>query len=251
MPDIVCTCIYDAYIDKSSSIWTTVLDFVCSVIIGVFGVIINYKFMKNLQEEKRSKPIGRKGNVIEPIMQLFCRFQIIFWPYYLLYFWIHFNGIIPSSLMNGWWCNVIMQISIKFGRTYIGWISFFVALTRYVYIVYRETSNQWDYERAGRLLKIASVVIPILSECIGIFVNPYKDYQNGEKFERCIAFYLGTNVTSELAIPNGYPYAWTLQYLSENIARNIYYIQMAISVIVVLQLADGFFYFRIYQQIKR
>ena len=133
MPDIVCKCIYEAYIDPPMSIWTTLLDFFCYVVIGVLCVIINCKFIKKLQEEKRAKPPGRKGNVIEPIMQLFCKFQIIFWPYYIIYFWIHLNGIVPASLMNGWWCNVAALISIRFGRMTIAWNSFFVAFIRYVY----------------------------------------------------------------------------------------------------------------------
>ena len=251
MPDIVCTCIYEAYIDEPLSIWTTVLDFVFSAIIAVVAVNVNYKFLKQLQEEKRSRPIGRKGNVIEPVMQLFCKFQIIFWPYYLLYFWIHFNGIVPSSLMNGWWCNVIMQITIKFGRNYIGWISFFVALIRYIYIVHRETSNQWDYDRVGKLLKILSVVIPTVTDFIAFFVNPYKQYQKGEKFENCISDYLGSNTTINTATINGYPYAWTSQYIPENIMLGIYYSLVVVAVIVYLQFAEGFFYFEIYRTIKR
>ena len=251
MPDIVCTCIYEAYIDEPMSIWTTVLDFVFSGIIAVVAVNVNYKFLKHLQEEKRSRPIGRKGNVIEPVMQLFCKFQIIYWPYYLLYFWIHLNGIVPSSLMNGWWCNVLMQITIKFGRNYIGWISFFVALIRYIYIVHRETSNQWDYERVGKLLKITSVVLPTVSDGIAIFVNPYKQYQKGEKFENCISDYLGSNNTINTTTINGYPYAWTLQYVPENIMLSIKYTLVVVSVIIVLQLAEGFFYLEIYRTIKR
>ena len=52
MPDIVCTCIYEAYIDEPMSIWTTVLDFAFSAIIAVVAININYKFLKDLQEEK-------------------------------------------------------------------------------------------------------------------------------------------------------------------------------------------------------
>ena len=251
MPDIVCTCIYEAYIDEPLSIWTTVLDFLFSAIIAVVAVNVNYKFLKQLQAEKRSRPIGRKGNVIEPVMQLFCKFQIIFWPYYLLYFWIHLNGIVPSSLMNGWWCNVILQVTIEFGRYYIGWISFFVALIRYIYIVHKETSNQWDYDRVGKLLKISSVVIPIVFYFIAFFVNPYKQYQKGEKFENCISDYVGSNSTINITSINGYPYAWTLQYIPENIMLGIYYSLTVVAVIVYLQLAEGFFYFEIYRTIKR
>ena len=251
MSDIVCTCVYEAYIDEPMSVLTTIVDFVFSVCIGVVGIILNYKLMRRLQEEKKSKPIGRKGNVIEPIMQQFCKFQIFYWPYFLLYFWIHLNGIIPSSLMNGWWCNVILQITIVFGRIYISSISFFVALVRYIYIVHRERANKWDYERVGKVFKIGSVVIPTILGAIRLFAHPNSAYQNGEKFENCIAFYLGTNTTINMTIPNAYPYAWTLEYIPEKVLVGIDIAHRAIQLMVVLNIAEAFLYFAIYRQIKR
>ena len=251
MPDIVCTCIYEAYIDKSTTFLTTVVDFVLSVCIGVLGIIINYKLIRNLKEEKRSKPIGRKGNVVEPIMQIYCKFQVAFWPCYLLYFWLHFNGSIPSALMKGWWCNVITQISIAFGRTYIAWISFFVALTRYTYIVHRETANLWDYERVGMVFKICSVVIPIVFGLIRLFTSPYKMYQTGESFESCIAFHLEYNSTSNMTTPNAYPYTWTLKYIPKNILLGIVYARNTIDVLAFFNIAEAYLYFAIFRQIKR
>ena len=250
MSDIVCTCVYEAYIDKPMSVWTTVLDFVLSIAIAVTGAILNYKLMRKLQKEKRSKPIGRKGNVIEPIMQPFCKFQIIYWPYFLLYFWIHLNGIIPSSLINGWWCIVIF-VTIVIGRIYISSISFFVALVRYVYIVHRETASQWDYERVGKFFKIGSVVFPTTLGTIRLFVYPNTTYQNGDKFQNCVAFYLGINNTSNLTIPKGYPYAWTLEYIPEKILDGIDVGHRAILLVIVLNIAEAFLYLSIYRQIKR
>ena len=139
MPDIVCTCLYEAYKDPPMSIWTLILDFLCSLVIGILGVIVNFKFIQKLQKEKQSRLEGRKGNVIEPVMRLFCKLQIIYWPYYLLYFWLSGNGIIPSD----WSCTLHAGAAIKLGRTIISWNSFFVALIRYTYIVHREKMNQW------------------------------------------------------------------------------------------------------------
>ena len=251
MPDIVCTCIYEAYIDKSTTFLTTVVDLVFSISISVLGIIVNHKLIKNLKEEKRSKPVGRKGNVIEPIMQIYCKFQVVFWPYYLLYFWLHFNGIIPSSFMKGWWCNVITQISIVFGRTYIAWISLFVAVTRYTYIVHRETANRWDYERVGKVFKIWSVVIPIVFGVIRLFTDNYTRYQTGESFESCIANNLEYNGTSNMTIPYAYPYTWTLKYIPENILLGIDYALTGIGIIVSFNIVEAYLYFAIFRQIKR
>ena len=251
MPDIVCKCIYEAYVDPPMSIWTTLLDFLCSVVIGVLGVMINCKFIEKLQEEKRAKPPGRKGNVIEPIMQLFCKFQIVFWPYYLLYFWVHFNGIVPASLMNGWWCNVFVQIPIRFGRMTIAWNSFFVAFIRYVYIVHREKSNQWDFDRAGKWFRVASIAIPTIFNTIDLFAQGFLEYQQGDAFKNCIAVNEGLNDTKNITIPNIYPYALTVEYLPQLLVLSMYYINSAAAILILFNLADGYLYFSIFRCIKR
>jgi hypothetical protein len=97
--------------------------------------------MNKLREEKRKTPIGRKGNVTEPIMRWYCKLQMIYWAYQLLYLWGIVNGIIPFEFMNGWWCTASSTV-IKLGRMCIGWNSLFVALIRYIYIVHRQKSNQ-------------------------------------------------------------------------------------------------------------
>ena len=251
MTDIVCTCVYEAYVDPPMSIWTTLLDFMCSLVIGVLGVIVNYKFIKKLRKEKRAKPEGRKGNVIEPVMQLFCKVQILYWLYYLLYFWLHLNGIVPSSFMGDWSCIIGAQAAIKFGRNIIAWNSFFVALIRYLYIVHREKSNQWDFDRVGKWFRVASVVIPTVYNTIDNFTNGFWEYQHGDAFEHCIALKLGLNNTSNITIPDIYPYAWTVEYVPHSLILSIYYIVLGLKILIYGNIADGYFYFSIYRCIKR
>ena len=239
MPDIVCLCMYEAYIDPPMSIWTLMLDLLCSLIIGALGVMFNYKFIEKLQREKRSKPEGRKGNVIEPVMQLFCKVQIIYWPYYLLYFWLSLNGIIPSSLISDWSCTLGAIAAIKFGRNIIAWNSFFVAFIRYTYIVHREKSNQWDFDRVGRWLGVASIGIPIVYNIIDNLTNGFWEYQHGDAFENCMSLKLGLNNTNNATIPNIYPYAWTVEYLPQSLIDSIYYIVLGLKILIYGNMADG------------
>ena len=204
MPDIVCTCLYEAYKDPPMSIWTLILDFLCSLVIGILGVIVNYKFIQKLQKEKQSRPEGRKGNVIEPVMKLFCKVQIIYWPFYLLYFWLSLNGIIPSSFMSGWSCILGGWAVIKLGRVIISWNSFFVALIRYTYIVHREKSNQWDFDRLGKWFRVASIGIPTIYNAIDSITNGMWEYQNGDTFKNCVYVNLGLNNTNDITIPDIY-----------------------------------------------
>ena len=251
MPDIVCTCIYKTFEDSSVSLWSTALEFLLSAVIGAIGIVINYRFIKKLKDEKRKVPLGRKGNVIEPIMNWFCQFQLVYWPYHLTFFWIVFNGVIPTDYMNGWWCNVSTQIGIKFGRMYIAYNSLFVALIRYIYIVHRKKLNQWDFEKVGKCFQIASVMMPLLIEMLGLFVNPYEMFQEQEGFNECIAHYAGLNTTEVVQVPTPYPLVWTLRLLPQSLVTAFHWTVQGVSLIVGLNFAEFVMYFYILKTIQR
>ena len=63
MPDIVCTCVYEAFIEPPMSLWTTLLDFLCSLVIGVLGVIVNVLMLNSSKSYKKrndqSPKVGR------------------------------------------------------------------------------------------------------------------------------------------------------------------------------------------------
>jgi hypothetical protein len=251
MPDIFCTCLYSSYTDEPVSTWSTVLELVFSIFIGICGITGNYKFLKKLREEKRNTPYNRKGNVIEPIMRWFCVVQMTYWPYHLLFFWITTNEIIPSEHMNGWWCNVMIQIGVKFGRTIVAYNSLFTALIRYVYIVHRQKSNQWEFEKVGRYFQISSIAIPVTIECIGVFFNSYQEYANQPGFNECIVFYRGLNSTVDMAISRPSSVEWTIEYLPASLVLVIDYVFEFITAVVFLNMTEGVLYLRIHQSISR
>jgi hypothetical protein len=230
-----------------------VLEFLFSVIISVCGEIINYRFIRKLRVEKRKTPIGRKGNVIEPIMRWYCKLQMIYWPYQLLSIWIMFNEIIPFEYMNGWWCSA-SGAALIMGRNVVGWNSLFVALIRYIYIVHRQTLNQWDFEKIGRYFRISSIAIPFGVETVGRFVSAYPEYQiirEGDVYRSCVASLQGHNSTLNIQIPEPYFRAWTIHVVPEWVILGVYFFYICLTIAVFSNVIDGFFYFQIYRTIKR
>ena len=250
MTFVVCTCLYKSVIETPVSLWSTIVEFLFSVIIVVCGETMNYRFVKKLVEEKRNVPLGRKGNVIEPIMSLYCKIEMIYWPYHLLYFWINKNEIIPVEYMNGWWCP-IATYGMRFGRVCIAYRSIFVALIRYIYIVHQKKSNLWKFSKVSRNFRIASIAIPVIMETIGTFTNSYEYVPTFNGFKECIAFYTGSNTTDNIQIPTQYPLVWTLQVIPESMVLVVHYIYLSIAVVVYLNLSEGFLYFQIYRCVKR
>ena len=250
MQDTTCTCIYQSFSNKNTSAWSTTLDFLLSMPIFVFGVIFNYVLWKKLKQEKKLVPLGRKGNVIEPIMSWYCLIQIAYWPYSLLYFWIIFNGITPTVILKTLWCNVGILIT-RFGRMYIAYNSLFVAMIRYIYIVYYDKAKKWDFLKVRKFFQITSVAFPLGIEFVGTFFYPYKLYQGKPEFRECIASYQGLNTTQNLIIPDIYPRRWTMKYVPEIIALAVQAIHATITIVVVLNIIEGFFYFQIFKSIQR
>ena len=251
MKDTFCICLLKTFIDRPVSTLSTILEFLFSVVISIVGVIVNYRFSKKLKQERKNRPIGRKGNVIEPVMRWFCIVQIIFWPYELLVFWMMFNEIIPTDQMPNWLCYVSLNI-LKFGRMYIAYNSLFIALIRYYYIVHQQRANQWDFERTGKWFQIASIAVPIAMETIGLFTNNYTEYtKSSDRFDDCAASYQGLNGTDNATLPQSIVVELTMQYLPESLVLTIFYIYTTISMVVLMNITEGFLYFKIFQSVRR
>ena len=256
MSDPVWRCLYqsEGLVEKPHELWSTILEFVFISLVIYCGVSLNYMFYEKLKAEKRRRPLGRKGNVIEPIVSVFCIFQIIYWPYKVLYFWLFSNEIVTIDNINGWWPNIFIE-SIRMGRLYIGWNSLFIALIRYIYIVHREKSNQWEFENVGRLFSILSLVVPILVQLMGVFTHNWQEFQTNLKdqdwLKDCIS--LNMNITAgnvEIPYPT-YPLKWTMSFLSEATIQKIWNIWFFLSIVSQFHVAEVFFYSKIFLTIKR
>jgi hypothetical protein len=179
---------------------------------------------------------------------------MIYWPYQLLSTWAMFNGIIQFEYMNGWWCSASTLIAVKFGRMCIGWNSLFVALIRYIYIVHRQKSNRWDFEKIGRYFRVSSIAIPLGIEMVGLFVSAYPEFQitkEQDVFKSCVASLQDHNATLNIQIPEPYFRALTLHVVPEWVILVVYSVYICLIIAVFINVIDGFLYFQIYRTIKR
>ena len=167
----VCTCVYKLYVDEPVTVISIVFNFLLSSLLVVIGLKVNLKFREKLQKEKRNTPLGRKGNVIEPIMRWYLNLTIIHWPYVIGFMWLNTNEMLPAAwFSNCWIMNLLMQ-PMRIGRSIIAYNSFFVAFIRYLYIVHRETANEWDFEKVGKRFQYASIGVPIILELLRVLTE--------------------------------------------------------------------------------
>ena len=252
MMNSICKCIYSQHIDIPVTPLSIVLGFLFSFLLVICGLTLNYRYRKKLQEEKRNRPLHRKGNVIEPIMRWYLLLSIFYWPFSMVFIWIMSNEIIPSDVFKN--CNLLMICVnfIRIGRIIIAYNSFFVCLIRYVYIVHHQKANQWNFENVGRRFQIASVTIPLSLEIMRLFVEvDLPGLKSTEKFQQCMVINENLGNATYIEYPLPRPVAFTMQFMTRNLVDMIWYAYWTFIAIVGLNITEGYFYLKIYQTIKR
>ena len=254
----VCHCQHFAFIYEPVSTVPMAIEllFICFLI--PIGIIQNYQFRKKLKIEKRNRPLGRKGNVIEPIMSWFCCLQMIGFPYRLIFRWVLANEVVPFDMIPEWLCVLLTLIdrSISFCAAYN---SLFVALIRYVYIVHDHQANQWEFEKVGTWFKIASIAFPIgmeiacsISYSFGESPLSHESLKIGvETLDGCADIFTEANVTYDLRHQKVVNASSGLTPIIRTIFQILSYFYVIISVAVALNLIEAVLYCQIFSNIKR
>ena len=248
----LCICLIELMVpEKPSSANATIFEFIFISLVIVCGVVVNCRFRKKLHEEKQSMPIGRRGNVIEPVMNWFCILQVIFWPYDLLLIWSTTNQIISSDDIPPWMCKILL-ILMKSGRICIAYNSLFVAFIRYVHIVHYKVANQWNYENAAKWFKIASIGIPIAMETVGYLTHGYTQFIEIDEVQECLTSHIVSNssINDALLVPwDGAN--WTMRYLPASLVHAISYAYVTITTIVFMNITEAILYLFVFRRMKR
>ena len=232
-----CPCFLRFISNPGSSI-STKLEFGFILFIIGIGITINLKFRTKLLDEKKKMPIGRRGNVVEPVMRVFCLLQMVFWPYDLILLWAITNEVVPTDSINPKLCSAIM-ITLKSGRMCIAYHSLFVALIRYMHIVKDKILNQWNYERVAKHFKIFCIIFPLAMEGMGNMTNSFKDFALIKEIGDCMGFAeeLNDGANMEEQTPSRLA-KWTMKYLPAPLMKALSIIYAVATVSVSANVID-------------
>ena len=244
-----CLCFLEFHSNAGSSI-STILEFGLISFIIAIGMKINLKFKKKLLDEKKQMPIGRRGNVVAPVMNVFCLLQIVFWPFDLILLWGITNEIVPVDSIHPTLC-VSLLMTLKSGRMCIAYHSLFVALIRYMHIVQDQILNQWNYERVANYFKFFCIIFPLAMEGIGAMTTP-PYYTMTKEIEDCIGFEgeLNDGFTIAKQVPSELV-QWTMNYLPNSLIQAVSLTYTIATVSVLANVTEAYLYLRIFQRMKR
>ena len=246
MKKTFCAFILKQQIDLPVRSWTTTLEFLLAMTIAIFGILLNIKFSKKLEEERQNKPIGRKGNVIEPIMRWFIKLQLVYWPYELISQWMSHNGIIPIHLIRPWLCSFLL-FTVMCGRCITAYNSLFLALIRYVYVVHFQKANLWDFEKVARRFQFASILIPFWIQVFWCFTF---DWSFWIEYAGQVGAPLAQNTTDYIEL-TPIEVEFTLSYVPEPLVHTFGILTMILQALAYLNVIEAFLYAKIFQTIKR
>ena len=245
-----CLC-FLKFLSNAGSPISTILEFVFILFIIAIGITINLKFRTKLLDEKKQMPIGRRGNVVAPVMIVFCLLQIVFWPFDLILLWGITNEIVSEDSIHPKLC-VALLMTLKSGRMCIAYHSLFVALIRYMHIVKDKILNQWNYERVAWNFKFFCIIFPLAMEGMGNMTNSFKDFALIKEVGDCMGFVeeLDDGKNMEEQIPSRLA-KWTMKYLPAPLIKALSIIYAVATVSVSANVIEAYLYLRIFQKMKR
>ena len=253
LPDMVGVCMYKQLLYDNHNTFSSVAEFFVLMALIICGLRANYSLWKKLMEEKKKTPIGRKGNVIEPIVSWYCIIQSVYWPCFMFICWIFRNQVVTLESPPSWVVYIIWW-QMMAAREYIAFNSLCCATIRYWYIVHQERAKQWDYERTRRKFQLLSVLFPLIHQILATFPQTYDFVTTGnDKFEACMTsyddIYLGTNSSEKLPrVP--FLHLLTTSVIPEPLMQITNIILLSVALIVFSNSIDAYLYFRIFKNVK-
>ena len=131
------------------------------VFLLIVGVIVGIRLYKNIKNEKHQE----QGKVIQRIMKTYTIIQCVAWPLIMICMaLLRINRVLIKFLTPSLERYAICTLRSVFGllRNYIGFNSLIIAICRYCFIVFDETTSTIGIYKARKVLVCGSFAIPLL-----------------------------------------------------------------------------------------
>ena len=146
---------FDDLMDKDSIVTLLII-----IVISVGGVLVNWKFLRNMKDDDKNRGPNSNGILIRDVMETHAKIQMIIWPLQMIFLWMLKYGIgFPVWLYSS--CSYIKFVIHTF-RIYFAFNSLVVAAMRYTFVVRQNCVSLFGIEKAKRVYYYASIIIPVI-----------------------------------------------------------------------------------------
>ena len=201
------------------------------IILLALGVMVGLRLYRNIKNEKHKE----QGKVIQRIMKTYAVVQCIMWPFIIICMGLlRINKVLINFLPPSFERHAISMLRSLFGllRNYVGFNSLIIAICRYCFIVFDQTTSAFGIHRARKALVCGSFAIPMLMTVLSAATVPMA--------HGWIALW-----TAEDAFQSPI-YELVHSLLPKSVTYGIALFAMSLRAIIFSNIGEGFIYLHIY-----
>ena len=228
-------------------------DLIIYVVIFVLGTMVNWKYLKDMEEDDRNRPPGTNPSLILPIMTTKTKMLIVWTPFYFFLYWfLNQEFDIPDWFRYALCYDQYIATTVRF---YFALNSLTIATMRYVFIVHNGKVLRLGKELVKRMFYTLHFLIPLAMGILHGCTLPVPMNVQNIAQKTCNEFYQGSmNITC--GDPEGVRddcspiLTLVLDYVSSDVTKGVGIAIKILSIILFTNVLDGIFYWKTFGVIK-
>ena len=231
------------------------VDFFISIFLIMGGILINWKYLRCMEEDDRKRSRSEAPSLIKDVMTTYTKFIMVITPYYILLNWFLNEEFLELPEWFQYALCYDQYVSI-FGKMYYGFNSLVISLMRFMFIVHHDSVQLFGKDKAKSLFYHVSYGVPTAMAILHAFTLPVPEYSENSAKLKCNSFYSGlVNNTNEdiNTIHDGCSPLLSLAhiYVPIEVTKYIGYVLKLIAIITLSNVIEGILYWKIFNSIKK
>ena len=239
-------------IDDSEPIFLNYyLDTCFITLIMILGLLVNWKFLKNMTEDDTNRGANSNGLLIRDVMATNAKTQMMVWPTLWVLFWLIQMDTTFPTWMQPWFCH--LKFFAYIFRIYFAFNSLAVAAMRYTFIVHNTSISSFGIAKTKTMFYYGSILVPLL---LALFYECTIDVpfdRGGRVFEICKQSF--TDTANKTFSPERGFESPIFAVFQDNMPKNVvYYLGITTKVFLAVifgNLFEGFLYWKTFSFIAR
>ena len=229
------------------------VDLIIYIIIFVLGTTINCKYLKDMKEDDRNRPLGTNPSLILPIMTTKTKMLIVWTPFYFFLYWFLNQGFdLPDWFRYALCYDQYISATVRF---YFALNSLTIATMRYVFIVHNGKVLRMGKDFVKKMFYILHFVVPFLMGMLHACTLPVPLNVQNIAQKTCNGFYQESmNITcgdSEGIRDECSPLLTFVQnYISTDVTKGVGTAVKILSLFMFTNVLDGIMYWKTFGMIK-
>ena len=233
---------------------SSTMDLIIIIVISSVGIAINWKYLKDMNEDDRMRPPGTHECILKDVMTTYTKGMIVYGPFYFCFLWV----LNEKFELPPWFQYLLCydQYMSSTVRLYWGLNSLIIASMRYTFIVHNKRVLQFGKARVKAMFYYGSILIPILLAVLSACSVQVPANMHNLAQSICIDYYLEYhNISlqeSKEVLDFGTPVlAYVHQYIPLEITGYIRTFVTVIGLLIFSNVLEGILYWKTFRAIRK